>query len=118
MRPQLQLAHRSAIRLLKRVNSLLDFVCMEAGRLQAQFERVRLGALTTVLLDIGLPGLDGYEVARRLRAIPELQGLQVIAVTGYGQDADKNRARAAGSAGHLVKPIDFAVLRDVLATAG
>ena len=56
------------------------------------------------LVDIGLPGIDGYEVARRLLA--ERQHLRLIAVTGYGQEADRVRARHAGFDTHLVKPVD------------
>ncbi|HWP20600.1 MAG TPA: response regulator [Burkholderiaceae bacterium] len=57
-----------------------------------------------VLLDIGLPGLDGYEVARLLRAMPELRSCLLVALTGYGQAEDRELARAAGFDAHLVKP--------------
>jgi PAS domain S-box-containing protein len=60
-----------------------------------------------VLLDIGLPGLDGYEVARRLRADPGTKGARLIALTGYGRDADIALAREAGFDGHLTKPVEF-----------
>jgi CheY-like chemotaxis protein len=63
-----------------------------------------------VLLDIGLPGLNGYEVADRLRALPGLDGVKVVAVTGYGMDEDRRRSAAAGFAGHLVKPVEPAAL--------
>jgi CheY-like chemotaxis protein len=59
-----------------------------------------------VLLDIGLPGIDGYEVARRLRASPQFTGATLIAVSGYGQEADRSRAQEAGFDRHLVKPVD------------
>ena len=59
------------------------------------------------LLDIGLPGLDGYEVARRLRAEPATAGIRLIAVTGYGRDADIARAHDAGFDGHMSKPVDL-----------
>jgi PAS domain S-box-containing protein len=58
----------------------------------------------TILLDIGIPGLDGYEVARRLRADPMFAGTRLIALTGYGQQTDRERAYAAGFHHHLVKP--------------
>jgi PAS domain S-box-containing protein len=58
-----------------------------------------------VLLDIGLPGLDGYEVARRLREHPGGTGVRIYAMTGYGQDEDRRRSLAAGFDGHLVKPV-------------
>ena len=67
-----------------------------------------------MLLDIGLPGMDGYEVAKRLRAQPELQNLRLIALTGYGQDSDLTRSREAGFDHHLVKPVQFDSLNRLL----
>jgi two-component system CheB/CheR fusion protein len=58
-----------------------------------------------VLLDIGLPGIDGYEVARRLRASPSAVRPVLVAVSGYGQPADRLRSREAGFDHHLVKPV-------------
>ena len=69
-----------------------------------------------VLLDIGLPGMDGYEVAQRLRAQPELQNLRLIALTGYGQDSDVARSREAGFDHHVVKPVQFDSLNSLLAS--
>jgi CheY-like chemotaxis protein len=57
-----------------------------------------------VLLDIGLPGMHGYEVARRLRGHAELKEVELIAVTGYGQEADRLQSQQAGFDYHLVKP--------------
>jgi len=71
-----------------------------------------------VVLDIGLPGMDGYEVARRLRQIPELKDIRLIAATGYGQDADRQRSEEAGFNYHLVKPIDPEKLQKVLEMLG
>ncbi len=59
-----------------------------------------------VLLDIGLPDIDGYEVARRIRAIPELARARVIALTGYGQIEDRRRTEAAGFDDHLGEAVD------------
>lgn len=67
-----------------------------------------------ILLDIGLPLMDGYEVARRLRSDPRFAGVQLIAITGYGQAADRQRSRAAGFDLHLVKPIDTEELAELL----
>jgi len=61
-----------------------------------------------VLLDIGLPEMDGYEVARRLRQSPQIPDPLLIAITGYGQADDRNRSKAAGFDHHLVKPVDLA----------
>jgi PAS domain S-box-containing protein len=58
-----------------------------------------------VLLDIGLPGMDGYEVARHLRKEKGSEGLVLVALTGYGQEADRRRAKAAGFDHHLIKPV-------------
>ncbi|MEP6502819.1 MAG: response regulator [Betaproteobacteria bacterium] len=59
-----------------------------------------------VLLDIGLPLMDGYEVARRLRQMPQMAGALLIALTGYGQQGDRQRGREAGFDGHMLKPVD------------
>jgi PAS domain S-box-containing protein len=67
-----------------------------------------------VLLDIGLPGMDGYEVARQLRALPQVRGAVLVAQTGWGQEEDRRRSREAGFDHHLVKPVDPAALREVL----
>jgi signal transduction histidine kinase/ActR/RegA family two-component response regulator len=68
----------------------------------------------TVLLDIGMPDMDGYEVARRLRESPETAGVQLIALTGWGQDADQMQSRAAGFDHHLVKPPNMRQLSALL----
>jgi signal transduction histidine kinase/DNA-binding response OmpR family regulator len=69
-----------------------------------------------VILDIGLPGMDGYEVARRLRADPVTRGAALVAVTGYGREEDRALSREAGFDHHLVKPVDFGLIRGVLAS--
>jgi two-component system OmpR family response regulator len=68
-----------------------------------------------VLLDIGLPGIDGYEVARRLRHEPSVEGILMVAMTGYGQERDRQLSREAGFDHHLVKPVDPAMLQALLA---
>jgi len=67
-----------------------------------------------VLLDIGLPDLDGYEVAKRLRALPETHDAILIALTGYGQTEDCERSQAAGFDHHLLKPLNFEKLSALL----
>jgi len=67
------------------------------------------------LVDIGLPGIDGFEVARRLRATARGADLRLVAISGYGQPVDRKRAQAAGFDAHLVKPVDTEHLRSVLA---
>ena len=82
-------------------------------------DRARAGAdfrPHVVLLDIGLPEMNGYEVARRLQEMPELHNTVLVAMTGYGQEEDRRRSRSAGFAHHLVKPVDPAVLQRVIAS--
>ena len=67
-----------------------------------------------VLLDIGLPGLDGYQVAERMRAHPSHRKTLVVAVSGYGREEDRQRSKAAGFDYHVVKPIDPAVINGLL----
>jgi CheY-like chemotaxis protein len=67
------------------------------------------------LVDIGLPGMNGYELARAIRIRPEWKRLVLIAQTGWGRDEDRNRSRDAGFDHHLTKPIDHRLLRDILA---
>ena len=66
------------------------------------------------LIDVGLPGLDGYEVARRLRASEGAKRMRLIALTGYGLPADALRAREAGFDAHFVKPVHPDQLAEIL----
>lgn len=68
-----------------------------------------------LLLDIGLPGIDGYEVARRLRREPAFEGVLLLALTGYGKPDDRRCAEEAGIDHHLTKPVDLEALRGLLA---
>jgi PAS domain S-box-containing protein len=69
-----------------------------------------------VLLDIGLPGMNGYEVARHLRQHAELKGVKLIAMTGYGRESDRQRSQEAGFDHHLVKPVNPLRVLELLAT--
>jgi PAS domain S-box-containing protein len=84
----------------------------EALRVAAEFRP------DVVMLDIGMPGLDGYEVARRLRAMKKGAALRIVAVTGWGQESDRQRSREAGFDVHLVKPVEPADLVRVLDEKG
>jgi CheY-like chemotaxis protein len=70
-----------------------------------------------LLLDIGLPDMDGYELARRLRSQPESAGATLVALTGYGQSQDRKEAEQAGFDHYLVKPADLDQVNEVLAEA-
>jgi PAS domain S-box-containing protein len=69
---------------------------------------------SVAILDIGLPVMDGYELARRLRALDGLAGIKLVAVSGYGLDSDRARSAAAGFDQHLVKPVSMQVMQCVL----
>jgi CheY-like chemotaxis protein len=71
-----------------------------------------------ILLDIGLPSLDGYQVAKQLRAAPKTRHCILVAVTGYGQPEDRRRALEAGFDHHLVKPIDLEALGRLIGSLG
>jgi YD repeat-containing protein len=84
---------------------------------QGALQRARRERPEVILLDIGLPDTDGYALARQLRAIPELRGAVLVALTGYGQQEDRRQAEEAGFDHHLVKPADLALVSDILASA-
>jgi CheY-like chemotaxis protein len=69
-----------------------------------------------VLLDIGLPGISGYDVARAIREERALDAVRLVAVSGYSRDQDRERAQGAGFDRHLVKPVEFAALHDLIAS--
>ncbi len=91
-------------------------VCTASAGSQA-LELARSYRPEVVLLDIGLPQMDGYEVARRLRQQPWGRAVRLIALTGWGQEQDRQRAREAGLDEHLVKPVEPAALERLLAAA-
>ncbi|WP_139559275.1 PAS domain S-box protein [Methylotetracoccus oryzae] len=67
-----------------------------------------------VLLDLGMPGMDGYEVARRIRQLPSEARIMLVAITGWGEDKDQQRTREAGFDHHLIKPVRLDALRELL----
>ncbi len=105
-------------------NSLAMLLGVEGHEAQVAYgsrealERIEAFRPDVALLDIGLPEIDGYELARRLRSIPHLKALRLVALTGYGQPEDHQRSRAAGFEDHLVKPVDPPSLQRALAGVG
>jgi CheY-like chemotaxis protein len=85
--------------------------CLSGGEALEAVERLDPDA---VLLDLGMPGMDGYETARRLRETPWGKHGLIVALSGYGQEDDKRRTLAAGFDGHLAKPINLALLTQVV----
>ena len=92
-------------------------VQVEYGARQA-FEQARIRSPDVFLLDIGLPEIDGNELAKRLRAQPQTSGAVLVAITGYGQEQDRMKALAAGFEHYFVKPVDPAKLVALLAGMG
>ncbi len=84
---------------------------------QSAIEAAALWRPSVIFLDIGMPQMDGYEVARRLRQMPEMANVKLVALTGYGQDEDRRRALQAGFNHHLVKPASIEAIEQLLASA-
>ena len=84
-------------------------------RPEAALDAVHAHPPAVVLLDIGLPGMDGYQLAKKLRLQQGCEKVVLVAMTGYGQDEDRRRAEEAGFDHHLVKPVDPDVLQQLLA---
>jgi CheY-like chemotaxis protein len=80
---------------------------LKAGELQPEI----------ILMDVGMPKLNGYEATRRIRETPSGKDIFIVALTGWGQPSDVVKSREAGCSAHLVKPVDFAALDELLATA-
>ena len=103
-----------------------EVLCMLLQTLDMEVKAVHSGpaALTVIpdfwpdaiLMDIGMPGMDGHEVARRIRAQAGFDAIKLIALTGWGQEKDRMQSRESGFDHHLTKPVDFAVLKELLAT--
>jgi CheY-like chemotaxis protein len=102
---------------LRRILQLHGHAVSMAHDGPAALEAARASTPDLVLLDIGLPGMDGYEVVRRLRAEPELRRSYIAALSGYGQDQDRRRSRDAGFDAHLTKPVATEQLLSLLAEA-
>ncbi len=81
-------------------------------------DRVREAKPEVVFLDIAIPRMDGYEVARRIRAFDDIETPVLIALTGYGTDEDRRRSREAGIDFHLTKPTSLEQVTKVLSQAG
>ena len=107
--------HRDAARILGLLLDSLGHEVKTANDGQQALDTMSAFHPEIVFLDIGLPNLDGYEVARRVRAIPDLRGTTLIALTGWSHAEDRQRARDAGFDHHLVKPVAVKTLKEVLA---
>ena len=80
-------------------------------------EQARAFKPDIAILDIGLPGINGYEVARMIRKMPELHNVWLVAMTGWGKEEDRQRSMEAGFNAHLVKPVELQDLEALLSNA-
>jgi PAS domain S-box-containing protein len=108
--------NRDAVESMALLLGLWGHEVTTAGEGTAALDRALSQRPDVVLLDIGLPGIDGYEVARRIRANPATSKTILVAMTGYGQAEDRQRAHEAGFTLHLVKPVEPEALQRALAT--
>lgn len=107
--------NRDAARMLALLLEAAGHEVMVEHKALAGLQRALRDKPAVCILDIGLPDMDGNELARQLRAQPDLAGALLIAATGYGSDRDKESVLAAGFDHHLVKPIDSSALFTLLA---
>ena len=94
---------------------LLGYEVLTAADGEQAVERALTERPHIIFMDIGLPGLDGVQAAGQILASPQMARTPIIALTGWGQSADRERTRAAGMVAHLVKPVGAQALKDVLA---
>lgn len=110
--------NRDAAMALAQLLEITGHAVREAHDGQSALEAAAAFRPDVVLLDIGLPGLDGFEVAKRMRADPALEDVMLIAVSGYCQEEDRRRSRKAGFDHHLAKPTEHRELLALIADAG
>ena len=103
----------TSLAMLLRIQGHETYLAHDGAEALEKIETLRPGF---VLLDIGLPKLNGYEVCRRLRQQPWGKDIVLIALTGWGQDEDRLKSQQAGFDGHLVKPVDHTALAQLLAS--
>jgi two-component system CheB/CheR fusion protein len=107
-----------AAEMMTELLGLWGYEARAVGSGEAALQIVETFAPHAVLLDIGLPGMTGYELARRLRSLMGSAQPLLVGISGYGQEADRQLSREAGIDQHLLKPPDPHALRDILAAAG
>ena len=97
---------------------LLGHACATAPNAATALKTAAEFLPDVVIMDLAMPGTDGYETARLLRALPGLEGVRIVALSGYDQNKDGQRSREAGFVAHLVKPADPLALEKLLKQLG
>lgn len=108
--------NRDAADTLGALLNLLGVTVCTANDGEAALEAIDAFHPSIVVLDLGMPGMDGYEVARRVRERPGGRDIALIALTGWGQEKDRDLTEKAGFDRHLVKPVDIGTMQAVLAS--
>jgi len=106
--------NRDARETFRMMLELAGHKVLEAEEGHSGLELLRSELPDIAVIDVGLPGMDGYEIASRFRQDPQSRGVMLVALTGYGTPEARERSRAAGFDHHLIKPIDPEVLRDLM----
>lgn len=106
--------HPDAAQALAMVIRLLGHECATATTGGQALAQARAQDFDLAIIDIGLPDLSGYEVARELRRLPAGRAMYLAAVSGWGQPEDRTRALEAGFDHHVLKPVDVAIVRRIL----
>jgi CheY-like chemotaxis protein len=106
----------AAVQMLAQLLEMLGQKVRTAHSAAEALARVEERPPDVVISDLGMPLVDGLELARRLRALPKMRGAVLVALTGYGQASDKQRSKDAGFVHHLVKPVSVETLRTLLAS--
>jgi CheY-like chemotaxis protein len=103
-----------ALEMLAEALDLLGHEAHAAPDAAAALELAQRVKPQLALLDIGLPAMDGYELGRRMRELPGLEDIKLVALTGYGQASDRERSKTAGFHAHLVKPVDLGAIQELV----
>ncbi len=106
--------HRDAADSLARLLSVLGKKAQVAYDAAAALELIEQRTPNLILLDLGMPKIDGFEVARRITSRPKWRDIPLVALTGLGQEQDRERTAAAGFVDHLLKPVDLSLLERTL----
>jgi CheY-like chemotaxis protein len=106
--------NRDAAEMLAEILDAAGFRTIALLDAQSVLDNLAIFQPDFILIDIGLPVVDGYELARRIRALDEFKDVRLIAITGYGHESARQRSFAAGFSEHLVKPVDMKQLEAIL----
>jgi PleD family two-component response regulator len=106
--------NRDAAEMLAEILNTAGFLTIALLDARSVLDNLSTFRPDSILIDIGLPVVDGYELARRIQALEEFKDVRLIAITGYGHESARQRSFASGFSEHLVKPVDMKQLEAIL----